>query len=225
MTNDDYKKYSLENLSKWFQDAISSTEATPEEIYDTLKEVVKEEYSYYLGKLSRISVLSYRFGVSTTDLIKPKSIEEIQEAIDNNFTGSWTKEDVLRQRNYYDSNYSVNYFTNIGAPDTIDNITFTSCDANDTSPECMTSWNDFWSDDKITPPYVSEDGDVWGKDKVRKWVLPVEVDGLTGDCVVTLPDDLLERVGWVEGDTVEFVSNTNGSFTVKKVVKSEVENI
>ena len=257
MTNDDYKKYSLENLSKWFQDAISSTEATPEEIYDTLKEVVKEEYSYYLGKLSRISVLSYRFGVSTNDLIKPKSIEEIKEAIDNNSTGSWTKEDVLHQRNYYESNNSVNYFTNIGAPDITDTITFISCDANDTSPGCKSSWYSFWNDQYQTPkdtinnlaftqvgdftvhnnctkdslisstssPFISEDGDVWGKDKVTKWVLPVEVDGLTGDCVVTLPDDLLERVGWVEGDTVEFVSNTNGSFTVKKVVKSEVENI
>jgi hypothetical protein len=190
MTNDDYKKYSLGNLSNWFHDAISSSEATPEEIYDTVKEAIQEEYSYYLDKLSRISVLSHRFGVSTADLIKPK------------------------------------LHTN-------DVVDFTTCDANDTSPECMTSWNSFWNDDKInftnpivtTPPYVSEDGDVWGKDKVRKWVLPVEVDGLTGDCVVTLPDDLLERVGWVEGDTVEFVSNTNGSFTVKKVVKSEVENI
>ncbi len=221
MTDDDYTKYSLENLSKWVTDAISSTEATPQEIYDTIKEAIKEEYSYYLDKLSRVSVLSHHFGVSSADLIKPKSVEEILKATDNNSSGSWTKEEVLRERNYYESDNSVIDFTNLGATDT---ITFTSCDANDTSPECMTSWNDFWSDDKInfTSPYVSEDGDVWGKDKVSKWVLPVELDGLTGDCVVTLPDDLLERVGWVEGDTVEFVSNTNGSFTVKKVVKSEV---
>lgn len=262
MTNDDYTKYSLENLSKWVTDAISSTEATPQEIYDTIKEAIQEEYSYYCDKLSRASVLSHLFGISTTDLIKPKSIEEIQEAIDNNSTGSWTKEEVLRERKYYESNNSVINFTNLGATDT---ITFTSCDSTNTSPECSQHWSSFWNDQYQTPkdtqyvnpkdainnlaftqvgdftvydnctkdslitnissPYVSEDGDVWGTDKVTKWVLPVELDGLTGDCVVTLPDDLLERVGWVEGDTVEFVSNTNGSFTVKKVVKSVVENI
>ena len=265
MTNDDYTKYSLENLSKWFTDAISSTEATPQEIYDTIKEAIQEEYSYHLDKLSRASVLSHLFGVSSADLIKPKSIEEIQQATDNNSTDSWTKEDVLRQRDYYgpiknNSTLTTNNivdFTNLGATDT---ITFTSCDANDTSPECKSSWNSFLNDQYQTP-FVSEDGDLFShndrgvkvdgysvngeshskywyeydrndpnrknpftstEDKVTKWVLPVELDGLTGDCVVTLPDDLLERVGWVEGDTVEFVSNTNGSFTVKKVVKSEV---
>ena len=226
MTNDDYTKYSLENLSKWFTDAISSTEATPQEIYDTIKEAIQEEYSYHLDKLSRASVLSHLFGVSGADLIKPKSIEEIGEVSDNNSTDSWTKEDVLRQRDYYgpiknNSTLTTNNivdFTNLGATD---RITFTSCDANDTSPECKNSWNSFWNDQYQTP-FVSEDGDVWKTDKITKWVLPVELDGLTGDCVVTLPDDLLERVGWVEGDTVEFVSNTNGSFTVKKVVKSEV---
>ena len=33
----DYKKYSLENLEKWIEDAINSSEASPQEIYDVIK--------------------------------------------------------------------------------------------------------------------------------------------------------------------------------------------
>jgi hypothetical protein len=286
----DYKKYSLENLENWLHDAMSSAEATPQEIYDTIKKVVEEEQTYHTQRAAK-----------TTELLSllngHRSVSFINE---NNSTDSWTKEDVLRQRDYYESNNSVIDFTNLGASDT---ITFTSCDSTNTSPECSQHWNSFWNDQYQTPkdtqyvspqdamnnlaftqvgdftvynnatkdsfisrtssPFVSEDGDLFShinqgvkadgysvngvshskywyeydrndpnrknpfsstEDKVTKWVLPVELDGLTGDCVVTLPDDLLERVGWVEGDTVEFVSNTNGSFTVKKVVKSVVEN-
>ena len=261
MTNDEYKKYSLENLSKWFSDAISSTEATPEEIFDTLKEVVQEEYSYHLDKLSRASVLSHLFGVSSADLIKPKSIEEIQQATDNNSTDSWTKEDVLRQRDYYgpiknNSTLTTNDivdFTNLGATDT---ITFTSCDSNDTSPECKSSWNSFWNDQYQTP-FVSEDGDLFSHinqgvkvdgysvngmshskywyeydrndpnrenpfvDKVNRWVLPVQIDGLTGECSINLPDDLLERAGLKEGDMVHWIDRKDGSFEVRKVNGAE----
>ncbi len=208
MTDFDYKQYSLENLENWLHDAISSGEATPQEIYDTIKKVVQEEYYYHKDGASK------------------------------------TNELLTLLNGHREVSFSfINDTTNLGYKPT-----FTACDANDTSPECKSSWNSFWNDDKInfTTPYVSEDGDVWNQDKIReynlreaeyydkrakldlqqdkvtKWVLPVELDGLTGDCVVTLPDDLLERVGWVEGDTVEFVSNPNGSFTVKKVVKSEV---
>jgi hypothetical protein len=47
MTDFDYKKYSLENLENWLHDAISSAEATPQEIYDVIKGVVEEQYHYF----------------------------------------------------------------------------------------------------------------------------------------------------------------------------------
>jgi hypothetical protein len=71
---------------------------------------------------------------------------------------------------------------------------------------------------------VSEDGDVFvhdyyntKEDKVVKWQLPVDVDGLTGDCFVEFPDDLLERAGLKEGDLVEWVDRNDGSFELRKV--------
>ena len=55
------------------------------------------------------------------------------------------------------------------------------------------------------------------KDRVVKWQLPIEVDGLTGDCFVEFPNDLLEAANLKEGDTVEWVDNGDGSYLLKKV--------
>ena len=44
----DYKKYSLDRLNEWMQDALSVSEATPQEIYVTIKKVVQE--NYYIHK-------------------------------------------------------------------------------------------------------------------------------------------------------------------------------
>ncbi len=53
MTDFDYKKYSLENLENWMHDAMSAGEATPQEIYDIIVGVVKENYYTYKQKTSQ----------------------------------------------------------------------------------------------------------------------------------------------------------------------------
>jgi hypothetical protein len=45
------------------------------------------------------------------------------------------------------------------------------------------------------------------------WTLTVDEDG-----VLTFPNDLLRKTGWHEGDTLNWIDNGNGSFTLKKVV-------
>jgi len=105
------------------------------------------------------------------------------------------------------------------------------CDKEDPSPECKKSWNDFW-EENYYPEEVKDDGmRPWGhsdleyliangkKDKVKKWVLPVQLDGLTGDCYVNLPDNLLEVANLKEGDQIEWVDQGNGSYLLKKVEK------
>ena len=57
------------------------------------------------------------------------------------------------------------------------------------------------------------------KDKVKKWVLPVEEDG--DDCVITFPDDLLEAANLKEGDHLEWIDQGDGYCILKKV---EVKN-
>ena len=90
------------------------------------------------------------------------------------------------------------------------------CGTTDLSPECQKSWDSFWNDG----PHISEDGDIFmdnKDDKVVKWVLPVEVDGLTGDCYIQLPDDLLEAANLREGEYVEWVDCGDQSVIMKKV--------
>ena len=52
-----------------------------------------------------------------------------------------------------------------------------------------------------------------------KWVVPVEQFEGTDECLITFPDDLIEKVGWKEGDTLNWKDNGDGSFTLTKVVK------
>ena len=53
MTDFDYKKYSLEKLEDWLHDAMSSAEASPEEIYATILESVTENVQYYKSGYER----------------------------------------------------------------------------------------------------------------------------------------------------------------------------
>ncbi len=162
----DYKKYSLENLENWMHDALSCSEATPQEIYDVIKGVVSENYYIYKDHASRCN--------------------ELLALLNGNGKGHL------------------------------------SCDKDDPSPECQKSWTNFWEDSPY-PLYVSEDGDVLipdsvtKEDKVVKWQLPVQVDGLTGDCFVEFPDDLLEAANLKEGDFVEWIDRGDGSFELRKV--------
>lgn len=64
-----YKKYSLENLENWLHNAMSCGEATPQEIFDTIYNVVLENYTAYkkqadqsyelLQKLNNNSVITF----------------------------------------------------------------------------------------------------------------------------------------------------------------------
>jgi hypothetical protein len=177
----DYKKYSLENLENWLHDAMSAGEATPQEIYDVIVEVVKDNYYTYKHQTSQAYELLALLNVNGKGHIKE-----------------------------YD--------------DCVDKIL--SCDKDDPSPECKKSWTNFWEESPY-PVYVSEDGDMWipdyvtKEDKVVKWQLPVEVDGLTGDCFVQFPDDLLDRAGLKEGDVVEWISNGSDSYLLKKIINKD----
>ena len=36
------------------------------------------------------------------------------------------------------------------------------------------------------------------------------------DGVITFPDELIEKLGWKEGDVLQWIDNKDGSFTLKK---------
>jgi bifunctional DNA-binding transcriptional regulator/antitoxin component of YhaV-PrlF toxin-antitoxin module len=74
---------------------------------------------------------------------------------------------------------------------------------------------------------VSEDGDVWipnsvtKEDKVVKWQLPIEVDGISGEYYIQFPDDLMEAASIKEDDFVEWIDRKDGSFELRKVKNAE----
>jgi len=163
---DDYKTHSLQQLENWLHDAISAGEATPEEVYNTIKKVVEEEYYTYKNHTSRCY--------------------ELLALLNGNGKGHIEEYDaVMREKEYYEPSV--------------------------------------YSKEVPVPLFINKNGDMYApdtlvkKDKVVKWQLPVEVDGLSGECYINLPDDLLEAANLKEGDTLEWIDNKNGSFKVKKV--------
>ena len=50
----------------------------------------------------------------------------------------------------------------------------------------------------------------------KSWTLDVEEDPENGDAILNLPPDLLEAVGWVEGDVLNWEDNKDGSWTLTK---------
>jgi len=50
----------------------------------------------------------------------------------------------------------------------------------------------------------------------NKWVLEVQEDPETGDCVLQFPPELLETAGWKEGDTLIWEEMDNGAWSLTK---------
>src|SRR6056300_504345 len=205
MTDFDYKKYSLENLEKWMSDALISAEATPKEIYDVIHKVVEEEYYYFkhqTGRCYELLALLKGNGKEHLTCDKDDKSPECQNAW-NDF---W-------EENYYPEESCLYTEEELNA----------MCDkaASDNNKK---RWK-VVGEDKSYPIHISEDGDVWipdsvtKEDKVVKWQLPVEVDGLSGECFVEFPDDLLEAANLKENDLVSWIDRGDGSFELRKVTK------
>ena len=222
MTDFNYKKYSLENLENWMHDAMSAGEATPQEIYDVIVDVVKDNYYTYKKQASE----AY----------------ELLSLLNGN--GGWSVEDVMKEKEYYEP--SMPPWGHSDLEYMIHNKEPLSCDKDDPSPECKGAWNDFWQqvDEDVKenlqnegydwtpvgpkdgyPFYMNQEGDVCipdyvtKKDKVVKWQLPVQqkIEDGVDDYYVQFPDDLLEAANLKEGDQVEWVDNNNGTYTLRKV--------
>jgi hypothetical protein len=189
MTDFDYKKYSLENLENWMHDAISSAEATPQEIYDVIKGVVEEQYNYFKNNTQHCCEL--------LALLNGNGKGHI-EAYDD-----YVKEVLSEREYYYGKDYAMKPWGHSDIEYGIANHKKPlTRDKDDSSPKCQGAWNDFWESKE---------------DKVVKWQLPVEMDGPSGEYFVSFPDDLLEAANLKEGDKVDWVDQGDGSYLLRKV--------
>ena len=56
---------------------------------------------------------------------------------------------------------------------------------------------------------------------MEKWVLDVKYDDKTDDTYIELPDALMKEAGWNLGDDIEWIDNKDGSWTMRKLEKTE----
>ena len=56
---------------------------------------------------------------------------------------------------------------------------------------------------------------------MMKYTLTVQEDPETGDAILEFPDELMASVQWKEGDTIEWIDNKDGSWTLRKAVVSD----
>lgn len=52
----------------------------------------------------------------------------------------------------------------------------------------------------------------WSGVESKKYIVTVDDDG-----ILKLPDEIVDSLGWEEGDTLEWIDNKDGSFTLKKI--------
>lgn len=55
----------------------------------------------------------------------------------------------------------------------------------------------------------------------KSYTLEVQVDPETGDQILEFPDQLMEEAGWKAGDTIQWIDNGNGSWTLRKMMKPD----
>jgi bifunctional DNA-binding transcriptional regulator/antitoxin component of YhaV-PrlF toxin-antitoxin module len=60
------------------------------------------------------------------------------------------------------------------------------------------------------------------KRQMNKYELEVK-ETPDGDLYFNFPKEMLNDLGWKEGDDVKFINNKNGSFTIKKVKYKTIE--
>jgi len=187
----DYKKYSLGQVENFLHDAMS-TEATPQEIYDVIKGVVEDNYYTYKQQTANAYELLALLNGNGKGHIKDYDDTELMPYLqcDGNDTSKETLSGSISRKHQF-----------------LDEI-----------DDCMRPWG---HSDMEALRYTEEEmdemcADAKAKDKVKKWVLPVDNDG-----VVLFPEDLLEQTGWKEGDTLQWIPQDDDSFIMKKVINKD----
>ena len=52
---------------------------------------------------------------------------------------------------------------------------------------------------------------------MKTWTITVEEDPETGECILPFPEDFLAEASWKEGDTLNWIENKDGSWSLEKL--------
>jgi hypothetical protein len=186
-----YKKYSLGQLKNFLYDAMGAAEATPQEIYDAIVGVVKDNYYTYKHQTSQASELLALLNGNGKGHIP--AYDDYAKEVLSEKEYYYGKDYAMKPWEHSDIEYGIHYPDKELQHD-LENVgDFLKQDRNSNFPNENTV-----------------------KDRVKKWVLPVEVSNDLEDYVVTFPDDLLEAANLKEGDQVEWHDQGDGSYLLKK---------
>jgi hypothetical protein len=188
----DYKKYSLGQLENFLYDAMSA-DATAQEIYDVIKGVVEDNYNVYKNATQKAFELHA--------LLNGIGVGHISDATSRGNQIHQEIEDIL-----------VGIHDDCRIPCDMEALKYT-----DEELDAMCAAAE--EEELISKGYFKEDG-FWKKpkDKVKKWILPIEeID--CDECIINFPDDLLEAANLKEGDEVEWIDQGDGTYLMKKVTK------
>ena len=166
-----------------------------EEVHKEIKQAVLEQYHYHKHMCSR----AYEFLALFSDI---DDIEGYGAATqENEYYEGW---DAMPPRGHSDLEYPTK--SNVSVPSDLkqDGVS-------DQNQRKLATY-----DEMVANGYTMTADGFWIMEN-KKWTLPVELDGLTGECLITLPDDLLEKVGWKENDQLEWIDRGDGSFELRKV--------
>ena len=234
-----YKKYSLEQLDNWVNDALNCEDLTPEDIHDTIvkcvDESVKYHKKYYTKSVELLSLLKGHrevdFGVGNDEQWDYTELDEkFPSTTQKDWIDFWEETYYPEEHQQYTSGaerYPAAYVYT-------DEEMNAMCDAAEDKEKCREYnlreaeyYNKRAQLDADYEAIKAAGGYDWTplpeKDKVKKWRLPVEEvengDTMKTEYFVTFPDDLLEAASLKEGDNIEWVDQGNGSYLLKKVEK------
>ena len=92
-----YKKYSLEQLDNWVNDALNCEDLTPQDIYDTVVKCVDESVEYHKKHLTKsIELLSLLKGQRAVDLG-----ETVADATKKDWVDFWEETYYPEKSHYY----------------------------------------------------------------------------------------------------------------------------
>ena len=52
--------------------------------------------------------------------------------------------------------------------------------------------------------------------KIKSWTVTLEEDPETGELILPFTNEMLEGLGWQEGDVLEWIDNKDGSWSLVK---------
>ena len=217
-----YKKYSLEQLDNWVNDAVNCEDLTPQDIYDTIVKCVDDsvEYhkKYYTKSVELLSLLKGHREVDFDYDAAGGKFPRTTEATQKDWVDFW-------EETYYPEEhkqYTEEEMDAMCERAATENDKEKCREYNLREAEYYTKRAELDADyEAIKAAGGYEYTPLPEEDKVKKWRLPVEETKIEEtdetEYFITFPDDLLEAANLKEGDSVEWIDNNDGSFSLKKI--------